>query len=67
MKKTFIFSQIKTLETQLSVLKERVKKIEKETEKDSPFSSLYGVLKGKSDTPYEEIKEVEYKIVENEN
>jgi hypothetical protein len=56
-------SKIASLELQLKVLKGQVKK-KKMTGKEEKFSDLYGILKGKGDFSYEDIKEAEIRLGE---
>lgn len=60
-------SKIGGLELQLKVLKGQIKKKEKTKKKKSKegFSSLYGILKGKSNSTFEEIKAAEIKTPED--
>lgn len=51
-------SRLKSLELELKILKAKIP----QTPNDSKlFSSLYGVLKGQSESTLEEIQEVEYR------
>jgi len=61
MKPKLIQSQIKSLEAQLEVLKAKVKHVG-ETAEEYSFASLYGILQGKSNSTFDEIKEAEYKL-----
>ena len=56
-------SQIKSIEVQLQMLKAKIKK---RKVKGEYFSSLYGMLKGITDSSYKEIKGAEYVITEKD-
>ncbi len=50
-------SRVKSLELQLKILKAKVAQT---TANSEPLSLLYGLLKGQSESTYEEIQEAEY-------
>jgi len=59
MKAESIHSHIKSLETQLEVLKAKAKGIADKRQKERSFGSLYGVLHARSDSTLDEISEAE--------
>ncbi len=59
MKVVSIQSHIKSLETQLQVLKAKAKNIQDVAKEGYSFGSLYGLLKGKSKSTIDEIKKAE--------
>jgi len=55
-------ARVKSLELELKILKA---KLNQTREKSESFASLYGLLRGKSDSTYEEIQEAEYQLTES--
>lgn len=58
MKVASIQSHIKTLETQLEVLKAKAKDIQDEAKEGYSFASLYGLIQGQSKSTIDEIKKI---------
>ncbi len=54
--------QIRSLETQLRVLKAQVSAAGECSEERKRFADLYGILRGKSDSSEEEIRAAEYRF-----
>lgn len=54
-------SRVKSLELELKILKA---KLAQTTADNEPLSSLHGLLKGRSESTYKEIQEVEYRGLE---
>lgn len=54
-------ARVKSLELELKILKAQLPQTVADSE---PFSSLYGVLQGQSESTYEEIQETEYRVSE---
>lgn len=54
-------SRVKSLELELKILKA---KLAQTTANSEPLSSLYGLLKGQSESTYEDIQEAEYRGLE---
>ena len=57
--KEVLIAQIKGLEAQLAVLESQVKRLGTTTT-PKPFASLYGILKGKTESSEEDIESVKY-------
>ncbi|MCS6936479.1 MAG: hypothetical protein NZ610_04520 [Candidatus Bipolaricaulota bacterium] len=54
-------SRVKSLELELKILRA---KLAQSAQDGKPLSSLYGLLKGQSESTFEEIQETEYRGIE---
>jgi len=61
MTREMILAQIKSLETQLAILRAEVERLERPTPSRS-FGNLYGLLAGKVSTSEEEMEAVRYRF-----
>jgi|GEM_PF-1367735 hypothetical protein len=55
-----LMARIKSLETQLGVLRAQLESGYRKNISENRFADLYGILSGKSDTQEEEIRAVEF-------